>query len=94
VPYRYLGYETRTYVQYLDQEAGTTLVADPGGSYDMLPAGSWDMPVPPPDGLWEQPRDAPEDEDPAAGSGPPGQGEPADVPPPLMTAASTEDEGN
>jgi hypothetical protein len=81
---RYLGFETRTYVQYLDAEASTTLIASPGGSYDIVPAGSLDFPVPPADGLWEAEASPP----------PPPQASPAAVPPPLMTAASTEDEGN
>jgi hypothetical protein len=87
VPYQYLGYETRTYVQYLVEPAGTTLIADPGGSYDMAPAGSWVLPVPPADGLWETAEDEPDGE-PEDGS------EPDAIPALLLTAASTEDEGN
>jgi hypothetical protein len=86
---RYLGYETRVYPQYLDLTAGGTLIADPGGEYDLAAAGSLDLPVPPADGLWE-----------AAEPDPPGSedsGDSADggsLPPPLMTGTSTEGEEN
>jgi hypothetical protein len=80
VPYRYLGYETRTYVQYLDADADRTLIASPGGTYDIRPAGSLNFPLPPADGMWELAGD------------PPDVSAPAVVPAPLMTTASTEDE--
>ena len=91
MPYRYLGYETRTYVRYLDAATSHTLTADPGGSYDILAAGSQDFPVPPGDGLWEtadageagEPQEDPESTKPC----------PAAVPPVPLTTASTEDEG-
>lgn len=93
MPYRYLGYETRTYVRYLDAATSHTLTADPGGSYDILAAGSQDFPVPPGDGLWET-ADAGEagepQEDPEPESTKPGT---AAVPPVPLTTASTEDEG-
>jgi len=52
VPYPYLGGSTRIYVQYTD--GGYTLVADPGGIYDPVPAqgAPEDLAVPPADGLW------------------------------------------
>jgi len=52
VPYPYLGASTRIYVQYT--EGGLTLVADPGGIYDPVPAqgAPEDLAVPPADGLW------------------------------------------
>ena len=53
MPFRYLGNFTRTYTQYRDTAADMTLVADPGGTYDMAPAGGVAMPVPPADGLWQ-----------------------------------------
>lgn len=33
--YTYTGSEQQVYPQYLDAEKGTTLVADPGGTYDV-----------------------------------------------------------
>lgn len=91
MPYRYLGYETRTYVRYLDAATSHTLTADPGGSYDILAAGSQDFPVPPGDGLWET-ADAGEAGEPQED---PESTKPGDValPPVPQTTASTEDEG-
>jgi hypothetical protein len=86
VPFRYNGDAALTYPQYLNEADSTTLTAHPGGTYDMRPAGSLDLPVPPADGHWET--------DGAVPSGAPPQAGPAGVPPPLRTAASTEDEGN
>lgn len=55
MPFPYLGSETRTYTQWLDASTGRTLVADPGRSYDMYPAGGLNLTAPPADGLWEVP---------------------------------------
>ena len=55
----FLGYDTRLYTQYIDNEADSTLIALPGESYDMRPAGSRDLPVPPADGLWGDVPDIP-----------------------------------
>jgi len=41
-----------TYTQYLTGD-GFPLVAEPGEEYEVRPAGGLDMPVPPPDGNWE-----------------------------------------
>lgn len=54
MPYNFLGFGTRTYPQYRDIEADTPLIAEPGGTYDMTPAGSMPLAVPPGDGLWEE----------------------------------------
>jgi hypothetical protein len=54
----YGGTETRQYPAYRDASSGSTLVAEPGGSYDMEPvAGAEDLPVPPRDGLWPVPEE-------------------------------------
>lgn len=80
MPYPYLGTQARTYPAYRDTANWQTLVAEPGGSYDMVPAaGSEDLPVPPQDGCWgEGPDDtaeareaAPASEQKAAPPGPP-----------------------
>ena len=81
MPFRFTGDSSLTYPQYLDNADDNTLTASPGGTYDMRPAGSLNLPVPPADGRWE-----------TAAAPPPGS-PPAAIPPPLMTAASTEDEG-
>lgn len=74
----FLGTSTRVYTQYTDTGTGTTLVAEPGASYDMAPAqGAGDLTVPPPDGLWNAASDskpavnarAPKNAAPAAGGG-------------------------
>jgi hypothetical protein len=52
MPYRYAGTDTRTYTQFIDIDADGPLVASPGGTYDMRPAGQLNMPVPPGDGRW------------------------------------------
>jgi hypothetical protein len=83
----YLGHEVRTYPQYLDADTSCTLIAAPGGSYDIAPAGSLDLPVPPADGLWEA--SAPSGDPPG---GEAGSGEADGVPPPLMTGTGTEGE--
>jgi hypothetical protein len=49
------GAETLCYVDYLDTIAGHTLVAAPGGTYQIAPAGEgfdYGFAIPPPDGLW------------------------------------------
>lgn len=35
----YIGSETMMYLHYIDVDAGTTLVAVPGETYDVAPAG-------------------------------------------------------
>lgn len=55
MPYPYLGKTARTYPQYRDAQTGSVLRADPGGSYDIEPAGALDVAVPPGDGLWGAP---------------------------------------
>ena len=49
---RYLGSETMTYMDYVDLSTGTTLVAEPGCSYDIMPSGGHaaEMPAMPSDG--------------------------------------------
>lgn len=56
--------------QYFDEATDKPLLASPGGVYEMRPAGTWDVPVPPQDGRWEP---VTEDED--------AHPEPASVPP-------------
>lgn len=36
---KYAGHETFTYLHYLDLSTGTTLVCQPGQTYDIAPAG-------------------------------------------------------
>ena len=87
----FLGYDTRLYTQYIDNEADSTLIALPGESYDMRPAGSRDLPVPPADGLWG---DAPDIPVAVLTAQPVPAALPAPPPAPAVTpAASTEDEG-
>jgi hypothetical protein len=95
VPFPFLGYDTRLYTQYIDNEADTTLIALPGESYDMRPAGSRNLPVPPADGLWG-PAVVPAAPVAVAGPAPP---VPVPVPPPVVVtppvaSTSTEDEEN
>ena len=48
-------FETFTYIAYIDVQAGHTLLARPGGTYQIAPAGQgydYGSTVPPPDGLW------------------------------------------
>ena len=79
-------------LQYIDVQASTTLVAAPGGTYDMAPAGNWDMPVPPADGLWSAAEAGDGDPPPAD---PPAAADPAEPPLHLMTGTGTaEDEEN
>jgi hypothetical protein len=55
----FTGPETLVYPGYIDLGAQHTLVAVPGGTYQIIPAGQGDPvidannPVPPADGLWE-----------------------------------------
>jgi hypothetical protein len=96
VHYPFLGVTSRVYPQFIDNDADSTLIAAPGLSYDMRPAGSRDLPVPPADGLWGDAEDPapPAGEDPApaaeADAGPPPPAPEAAAPP---VTASTEDEG-
>ena len=54
--YQFLGTSTRVYPQYRDTSTWVTLIAEPGGSYDMAPAmGAGNVDVPPSDGLWAAP---------------------------------------
>jgi hypothetical protein len=50
----FTGTETLTYSQYLDVQAGHTLVAQPGGEYEIEPASGYPYPLPEPpgDGRW------------------------------------------
>lgn len=60
--FQYTGYRTLIYFKYLDRGAGHTLVADPGGQYDIVATES-DLAVPPGDGRWiPVPPPAPEPE--------------------------------
>jgi len=43
----YLGHEVLTFNDYLDLETGRTLAAEPGGVYDVAPAGGLRPDVPP-----------------------------------------------
>ena len=47
------GDATTTYAEYIDTAKGSTLVAEPGGSYSIAPARGHarDLPMPP-DGRW------------------------------------------
>ena len=40
----YLGHEALTFADYIDLDTGRTLAAEPGGTYDLAPAGG--RPVP------------------------------------------------
>ena len=89
----YLGHQVLTYPKYLDADTSCTLIAAPGGSYDIVPAGSLDLPVPPADGLWEA--SAPSGDPPGGEGVSEADGGEADgVPPPLMTGTGTEGEDN
>lgn len=51
----YGGTETLTYICYIDVQAQHTLLASPGGTYDIAPAGQgfdYGLPSVPGDGLW------------------------------------------
>ena len=53
--FAYGGTETLTYIAYIDVTAGHTLLAVPGGTYAMQPAGlgfDYRLPSVPEDGLW------------------------------------------
>jgi hypothetical protein len=88
---KYLGDDVRVYSQYLDADTGRPLTAAPGGSYEIMPAGGMDYPVPPRDGRWELPADP---DDPGEDGGQEGEPAPSADPAPrlLMTGVSTEDE--
>jgi hypothetical protein len=43
----YTGHEVLTFSDYLDLETGRTLTAEPGGTYDIAPAGGLRPDVPP-----------------------------------------------
>lgn len=52
--WRYTGDAIATYPAYLDTGTGCTLVAEPGGTYEIAPAeGGEQLPVPPA-GPWER----------------------------------------
>jgi len=81
VPYPFLGDSTRIYTQWTDAATGLPLTADPGGTYDMTPAGGAHLTAPPGDGLW--------------GPEPPVQvtwQAPPPLVPPVLTSANTETE--
>jgi hypothetical protein len=44
----YTGHEVLTFMDYLDGETGRTLTAEPGGTYDVIPAGGRNVPGLPP----------------------------------------------
>jgi hypothetical protein len=44
----YTGHEVLTFMDYLDAETGRTLTAEPGGTYDVIPAGGRNVPGLPP----------------------------------------------
>ncbi len=48
--FQYTGYQTMIYFKYLDLLTGHTLVANPGGEYEMQATESG--PIPPGDGRW------------------------------------------
>lgn len=53
VKYRFGGDATVTYAEYIDAEQASTLVAEPGGTYDIAPAAGHVRELPmPPDGRW------------------------------------------
>lgn len=45
--YKYMRVDARIYLAYKDVVSGTTLSAEPGGVYDILPTRP-DLPMPPP----------------------------------------------
>jgi hypothetical protein len=51
------GDHVTTYAEYIDAAKGSTLVAEPGGTYDITPARGHarDLPMPP-DGRWKPAR--------------------------------------
>ena len=53
IKYRFGGDAVTTYAEYIDAEQARTLVAEPGGIYDIAPARGHarDLPMPP-DGRW------------------------------------------
>lgn len=52
--WRYTGDQVATYPEYRDAETDCTLVAEPGGTYEITPAeGGEQLPVPP-NGPWER----------------------------------------
>lgn len=66
----YSGYETLTFMGYLDLATGRTLTCVPGGTYDIAPVNIGDLDVPdtghftlllPPDIPEEQPEETPEE---------------------------------
>lgn len=78
--YRFTGDFPLLMTQYTDNDTDRPLLASPGGdelhpdgTYDMRPAGSWDVPVPPQDGRWEPVGD---------------ESEPEPVPAPVVSAAA------
>lgn len=49
--FSYTGSDERVYPAYRDVDAGKTLLASPGGSYEIAAADK--ASVPPPDGRWK-----------------------------------------
>jgi len=49
--FAYTGYRRIIYFKFLDLQSGHTLVADPGGQYEIMATESG-ISVPPGDGLW------------------------------------------
>ena len=82
--YPFTGSDTRIYSQYRDLATDRTLVASPGGSYDMAPAGQYGLPVPPGDGNWGRATTPPPPDAPAPAPDPPAEAtapKPASKPP-------------
>ncbi len=51
------GDATTTYAEYIDAEQARTLVAEPGGTYEIAPAAGHARELPmPPDGRWKPAR--------------------------------------
>lgn len=54
---KFNGGATTVYADYIDAEAGSTLVAEPGGTYDIEPARGHVRELPmPPDDRWKPAR--------------------------------------
>lgn len=89
MPYQFTGYVPLLYPAYLDEATGRPLQADPGGVYDMTPAGGLNLPVPPGDGRWtaSEPAEPPEPDEPVQVSLPV-------PPPPVVNPPSIEGEEN
>lgn len=63
--FRFNGDQQMLLTQYFDEATDRPLLVDPGGVYEMRPAGTWVVPVPPQDGRWELVEPAPPEPPPA-----------------------------